>query len=68
MIARIIKCDFEKCGKLLIEQTPGAGFPGWGVLQGRKKEKGKINMDKAEMQLHLCLTHFAAVLKFAGRK
>lgn len=68
MLARIIKCDIADCGKPLIEQPPGTGFPGWGVLQGRKKEKGKIAMDKPEMQIHLCPVHFAAVLKLMDKK
>jgi hypothetical protein len=34
MMLRTICCDAPGCDKRLQENEPGAGFPGWGALQG----------------------------------
>jgi hypothetical protein len=56
-ILRTIKCNVEGCREIYTEQGPGAGFPGWGVLQGRQNEKG-------ETECHLCPKHLDMVFKY----
>lgn len=54
MILRTIKCDL--CGAVYTEQGDGAGFPGWGALQG-------VTLDGVANPC-LCPEHLAAAAGF----
>lgn len=55
-ILRIIQCNIPGCNHSAQEATPNAGWPGWGVLQGRANEHG-------EMDFHLCPEHLDKTFK-----
>lgn len=53
-VIRKIQCNVPGCPGIAEEQTPNAGWPGWGVLQGRVNEDG-------ETDFHLCPVHLNKV-------
>jgi hypothetical protein len=57
MILRTICCDIPGCKSASQEQAPGAGWPGWGALQGIAID-GKDNPS-------LCPGHLEQVANFA---
>jgi len=52
---RTIRCDV--CNLTETEKSPGAGFPGWGALQGIQFDSDIINPE-------LCPAHLAEVAEF----
>ncbi len=56
MILRTITCDAPECKHLEQEQAPGAGWPGWGAIQGIAID-GKENPS-------LCPRHLKAIADF----
>ena len=57
MLRKII-CNVPGCGNTTEETSAGAGWPGWGVLQGR------VDDATGETDFHLCPAHLGAVFQF----
>ena len=57
-VIRKIQCNVPDCPGVAEEAAPNAGWPGWGVLQG------KMNDETGEADFHLCPTHLARVFNY----
>lgn len=57
-VTRKIQCNAPGCPATEEEKTPGAGWPGWGVLQG------KANDETGETDFHLCPVHLSRTFVF----
>lgn len=58
-VLRTIKCS--KCGDRCTEKSSSEGWPGWGLLQGKKNEKG-------ETDYHLCPKHLDMIFEFLSKE
>ena len=56
-VIRKIQCSVPGCPGVAEETAPNAGWPGWGVLQGRVNEHG-------ETDFHLCPAHLNSAFQF----
>ena len=56
-VLRKIICNVPDCGNFTEEAASGAGWPGWGVLQGR------VDDATGETDFHLCPAHLDKVFK-----
>ena len=55
MQLRTVSCDVAECGMVYTESSPGAGFPGWGLVAGLQ------NSETGESVAHLCPMHLQRV-------